>query len=154
MLVTDKHVAARNAVNARADLIELMLRDAIRPLIGKKVWKISGHGGPSAALSRAVDAVAEVERLNQSGSHWHLIIHSHVSWLSADLSIWQDGSGRTTETLHLGRRDPDGLLTEVDEAPGHRPQFTLAQVEATRARAYELQREARELLSSVRCFDR
>ena len=54
MLTTQKHIDARNAVNARADLIELMLRESMRPLIGRKVWKVSGHGGQAAALSRAV----------------------------------------------------------------------------------------------------
>ena len=154
LLVTEKHVAARNAVNARADLIELMLRKSIRPLIGRKAWKTSGNGGMSALLKKAVDAVENVERLNRTGSHWQLIVRSDVSWLTADLALWDAESGRTVETLFLGRRDSEGLLTEVDEKPGQRPQFTIQQVESARARAYELERQARELLSTVSCFNR
>lgn len=154
MLITQKHIDARNAVNARADLIESMLRESMRPLIGRKVWKVSGHGGQAAALSRAVESVCDAERLNRDDSRWFLIVRSDVHWIVADLSIRQDGSGRTVETMFLGRRDSDGILTEVDHQPGQRPQFTLKQVESARAHAYELEREARKLRSSVACFER
>ena len=154
MLTTEKHISARNAVNARADLIESMLRESMRPLIGRKVWKVSGHGGQAAALSRAVESVCEAERLNRDGSRWFLIVHSDVHWICADLYVWQEGSGRTVETMFLGRRDSDGMLTDVDEQPGQRPQFTLQQVKSARARAYELESEARKLRSSVACFER
>jgi|TARA_R100000482_G_scaffold98610_1_gene42532 hypothetical protein len=154
MLITEKHITARNAVNARADLIESMLRESMRPLIGRKVWKVSGHGGQAAALSRAVESVCEAERLNRDGSRWFLIVHSDVHWICADLYVWQEGSGRTVETMFLGRRDSDGMLTDVDEQPGQRPQFTLQQVKSARARAYELESEARKLRSSVACFER
>jgi len=154
MLTTEKHISARNAVNARADLIESMLRESMRPLIGRKVWKVSGHGGQAAALSRVVESVCDAERLNQDDSRWFLIVRSDVHWICADLSVWQDGSGRTVETLFLGKRDSEGILTEVDEQPGQRPKFTLQQVESARARAYELESEARKLRSSVACFER
>ena len=60
------------------------------------------------------------------------------------------------ESFRIGRRDDDGVMTEADSPayPEGRRQFTLAEVKAAGDRAYELETEARQLRSSIACFNR
>ena len=153
MIIDQRAIDARNALNATADLLEPELQATMADYLGKKVWKISGYGGMTAAVAKRINAI-------ELPDTYRLIITSHVSWITAELTYRYDrGDGTVNyikETFQIARRDDDGVMTETDSPtyPAGRPQFTLAQVETTNKRAFELEQQARDLRRSVAYFNR
>ena len=153
MIIDQKAIDARNHLNATADRFEPELQSLMADFLGKKVWRISGYGGVTAAIAKRIDAIELPEG-------YRLIITSPVGWITAELTYRYDrGDGcvnHIKESFQIARRDDDGVMTETDSLayPAGRPQFTLAQVETTKARAWELESQARDLRSSIACFSR
>ena len=153
MLIDQKAIDARNALNKTADWLEPELQAAMADFLGKKVWRISGYGGLAAAVSKRIDAV-------QLPDGYRLIITSPVRWITAELTYRYDrGDGTVNyikEDFVIARRDDDGVMVETDKLTyqGGRPQFTLSQVKSANDRAADLEDQARKLRSSVSCFRR
>lgn len=153
-------IDARNKLNAMADCVEPVLIAALASLTEKKVWKVSGHGGLTAAAKRAVDDLAASFGLTHEAG-WRLVITSPVTSITAELTYrYETGESAcayATEAFRIGRRDDCGILTESEANvayPCGRPQYTVHQVETALARAYELESQARDLRRSVACFTR
>ena len=148
-------IDARNNLNAMADQVEPELQALMADHLGKKVWKISGWGGLTSAVAKKL-ATIEAELPER----YRLIIRSEVSGIWADLQYRyrtpDGGYIYSKETFRIGYRDDNGVMTEADTLayPDGRPQFVLAEVKAAADRAYQLESEARELRSSIACFNR
>jgi hypothetical protein len=56
-------ICARNQLNAMADILERDLINAMAQFDGKKVWKISGYGGLTAAAANALNAAIDAHGL-------------------------------------------------------------------------------------------
>jgi len=148
MTISRAAVNCRNIVSLKANVVEGLLIRILSPYQGKKVWKTSGYGGLIAKLQKEIEAYEN----NHNISHpWRLIIRSEVSWITAELSYFVQEVGYTKETLYLGKRDDNGTLIELGECR-KRPQFTYENVIAIEQKAYELEKQAREMRSSIACF--
>lgn len=158
---TKQHdIDARNTLNAMADRFEPALIATLASFAGKKVWKISSYGGLTVAAKKAVDDTAAAFGLTHEAG-WRLVIGSTGSRIFAELTyryaISQEACDYTIETFSIGRHDDFGILIESEDClsyPAGRPQFTVAEVETTLKRAYELESQARDLRRSVACFTR
>lgn len=148
MTISRAEVNCRNIVNFKADQIEGHLIKILSPYQGKKVWKISGYGNLIAKLQKEIEAYTDDHNISYP---WRLIIRSDVSWITADLSYFVQEVGYTKEMLYLGKRDDNGTLLELGECR-KRPQFIYEEVAATEQKAYELEKQARELRSSIAYF--
>lgn len=154
-IIDQAAIDARNELNRTADQLERDLQAFMAAHLGKKVWKISGWGGFTSAVSKHLQPIeAELP------PGYRLIIRSEVSGIWADLKLCYErpegGVHYSKETFRIGRRDDTGVMTEADTPayPEGRPQFVLADVKAAADRAYELEKQARELRSSIACFNR
>jgi len=154
-IIDQAAIDARNELHRTADRVERDLQALMAAHIGKKVWKISGWGGLTSAVAKKL---ATVE--SELPPRYRLIIRSEVSGIWADLDVNYDrpegGVNYIRESFRIGRRDDDGVMTEADVPayPEPREQFTLAEVKAAADRAYELEQQARQLRSSIACFNR
>jgi hypothetical protein len=148
MTITRAAVNCRNIVNFKANEVEGHLLRILSPYQGKKVWKTSGYGGLIAKLQKEIEAY---EKDHNISNPWRLIIRSDVSWITAELDYFVQEIGYTKETLYLGKRDDNGTLVELGECR-KRPQFTYENVIAIEEKAYELEKQAREMRSSIACF--
>ena len=153
-------IHARNQLNAMADILERDLINAMAQFNGKKVWKISGYGGFTAAAAKALDSIIDANGLGRD-SEWTVLFTSHVSSINCELRLcYSTTHGHcdyAKESFRIGRRSDDGILTEPEDAltyPEGRPQFTQRQVESTLQAAYDLETQARKLRSTVSCFQR
>ena len=157
MIIDQRAIDARNRLNRKADDVEPMLQALFASYLGKKVWRISGYGGLTAAVAKEVERLANAHGLTHE-SGYRLIISSEVAWIRARLqlryNVESGGVNYIDCGFHAGKRDDQGVLIERAELcyPAYRPQFTLDQVQATKKRAYELEQQARDLRSSVSCF--
>ena len=154
-IIDQAAIDARNELNRTADRVERDLQALMASQLGKKVWKISGWGGLTSAVAKKL-ATIEAEL----PPRYRLIIRSEVSGIWADLDVHYDrsmgGVNYIKESFRIGRRDDDGVMAEADAPayPEGRKQFVLADVKAAADRAYQLESEARELRSSIACFNR
>ena len=154
-IIDQAAIDARNELNRTADRVEQDLQALMAFNLGKKVWKISGWGGLTASVAKQL-ATIEAEL----PPRYRLIIRSEVSGIWADLDVNYErpegGVKYVRESFRIGRRDDDGVMTEADSPayPDGRKQFTLAMVKATADRAYEYEQQARQLRSSIACFNR
>ena len=154
-IIDQAAIDARNELNRTADRVERDLQALMAAHKGKKVWKISGWGGLTSAVAKKL-ATIEAEL----PPRYRLIIRSEVSGIYAQLDLNYDrpegGVNYIREDFRIGRRDDDGVMTEADTPayPDGRRQFVLADVKAAADRAYELEKQARELRSSIACFNR
>ena len=112
------------------------------------MWKTSGYGGLIAKLEKEIEAYKNDHNISHP---WRLIVRSDVSWITAELDYFVKEVGYTKETIFLGKRDDNGTLLELSECR-KRPQFIYEDVIATEEKAYELEKQARELRSSIACF--
>ena len=157
MIIDQRAIDARNQLNRKADEVEPMLQALFAGFLGKKVWKISGYGGLTAAVNKEVERLSEAHGLTHEQGY-RLIIRSEVSWIRAELRLCYRVESGAVQYIdcgfNAGKRDDQGILTERGELcyPAGRPQFTLDQVQATRKRAYELENQARDLRLSISCF--
>ena len=154
-IIDQAAIDARNELNRTADRIERDLQDLMTFHMGKKVWKISGWGGLTSAVSKKFQTIED-----ELPPHYRLIIRSEVRGIWAHLDLHYErpegGVHYVNEAFRIGRRDGDGLMTEADSPtyPEGRKQFTLAEVKAAAERARQLETEASALRSSIACFKR
>ena len=148
MAITRTAVNCRNIVNHKANEVEGHLLRILSPYQGKKVWKTSGYGGLIAKLQKEIKAYEDNHNISYP---WRLIVRSDVSWITAELSYFVQEAGYTKETLYLGKRDDNGTLLELGECR-KRPQFIYEEVIEAEQKAYELERQAWKLQSSIACF--
>ena len=137
-MISQERIDAVNAANASAMFLQEALREILTPYLDRKVWKISGYGGPVASLER------DLQALQMQG---HFCLQKSVSWLYCSLR-----NGRERVEISLGKVSDDGTLLELFETQERRTDFSLAEVNGTIQKARDLEREARELLGSVREF--
>ena len=137
-MISQERIDAVNAANASAMFLQDSLREILTPYLDRKVWKISGYGGPVASLER------DLQALQMQG---HFCLQKSVSWLYCSLR-----NGRERVEISLGKVSDDGTLLELFETQERRTDFSLAEVNGTIQKARDLEREARELLGSVREF--
>ena len=153
MAITRTAVNCRNIVNLKANQVEGHLLRILSPYQGKKVWKTSGYGGLIAKLQKEIEAYENDHNISHPCGRWRLIVRSDVSWITAELDYFVQEVGYTKETIFLGKRDNNGTLLELSECR-KRPQFIYEDVIATEEKAYELEKQARELRSDIACFKR
>ena len=67
MIPTTERVTAQNQLNAAANVAQEQLRRVLVNWIGRKAWKISGHGGPVAKLKTELDQLSSAAGWNQPG---------------------------------------------------------------------------------------
>lgn len=169
MQTTQRAIDARNSLNLKADQVESALLHLMPEFLNKKVWKISGYGGKSAAFAKAVDAFSEANGIGQcnngtAGSFW-LYIRSDVSNIYAELvHRYEEPSGngyaishQIREDFRIGKRNDEGILVELEKEftyPSGRTQFDFATVKAMDAQASELESQARGLRRQISVFNR
>ena len=69
MIPTQARVDSQNQFNAAANVAQDQLRRVLVDWIGRKAWKISGHGGAVAKLAAAVDSLSDAAGWNV-GTMW------------------------------------------------------------------------------------
>jgi len=163
MYVTQGAIDARNKLNLKADQVEAALLQLMPDFLNKKVWKISGYGNPTKAFEKAVDAFEKAHKIDHSEG-FYMLMRSEIAWIHCELvhryeePSSGDGyaiSNTIRDGFRIGKRDDDGVLVELENRltyPEGRPQFDLATVKAVADRAYDLEKQARELRSSVSVF--
>jgi len=137
-MVTQERINAVNAANASAMFLQESLREILTPYLERKVWKISGYGGPVASLER------DLQALQTQG---HFFLQKSVSWLYCTLR-----NDRERVEISLGKVSEDGVLLELFDTQERRTNFTVAEVAGALQKARELEQQARELRGSVREF--
>lgn len=154
MKPTELAVETRNRTNAKAMAIQAQVIALLTPYVGKKVRKVSGHGGWVAALQPQLDALYESLRA-EGVNAW---LACDCSWLrlevKASYPISSQGVQYVRAEIYAGKVDAQGVLVDVSEPVELRTDYTLAWVEQTQAEAYRLESEARTLRSALAAFDR
>lgn len=152
-------ISARNQLNAMADILERDLINAMAKFNGKKVWKISGYGGVTAAASKAFDAVINAHGLER-GSGWLVTFSGQGRSIWCELRMCYDTTpghcDYVKESFRIGQCDDNGILTAPETQLTYmkgRPQFTERQVEFTLKTVENLEAQARKLRSTVSCFE-
>jgi hypothetical protein len=148
MAITRTQINCRNIVNAKANEVEGHLARIFSPYQGKKVWKTSGYGGLIAKLQKEIEAYEYDHNISHP---WRLVLRSDVSWITATLDYFVSEVGYTKECIFLGKRNDKGVLVELSECI-KRPQFIDEEVFATEKRIWELEKQARELKSTISCL--
>jgi hypothetical protein len=152
MITTESSVADRNLINAEANIIEGHLLRMLSPWQGKKIRKVSGHGGNVAKLQAEFDQYCLDHGCNQLNQPYWLNMYASCSSLIATLR--QSMAGTLKVEMYLGRWDnTSGILTHLGEGYKRRTDYTLEWVEATRKQAAQLEDQARELRSQLREFN-
>ena len=168
MLVTQRAIDARNRLNLKADQVESALLHLMPDFLNKKVWKVSGYGGETAAFAKAMNAFCEANEIGQcngnAGSFW-MHVRSEVSGIHVELvHRYEEPSGDQYAISHqiradfrIGKRDDDGMLVELEESltyPAGRVQFNLETVKAMDTQATALESQASGLRSQISVFAR
>ena len=147
-------VDARNQLNANAMAAEAELLAILTPWIGRKIRKTSGHGGWVAKLEPAIRDF-EGKRTSRQNQIWIACQHS---WLQLEyknmLQLQPHGVSYSTAHLSIGKIDETGVLLELFQPTELRTDYTTTEVEFARARAYELEQQARDLRHTIREFER
>lgn len=162
MYVTQRAIDARNKLNLKADQVESALLQLMPNFLNKKVWKKSGSHDRSAAFIKAIDAFEKDHGLDFSNG-FYMLMRSDIAWIHCELVYRYEepnGDGYAISNtiradFRIGKRDDDGVLVELEDSltyPEGRPQFDLATVKAAADRAYDLEKQARELRSSISVF--
>ena len=164
-MINQLTVDAQNTLNRKADQFEPAIIALLRDhFLGKKVWLISGYGGLSAPLKKAIAALETEHGIGGPDSDFFLIIRG-------EFGLWAELGYRFSEPtdhgysrshciradFRIGRKDDDGILTEPEAEltyPDGRPQFELEAVKAAAAEARKLEEQARDLRSSISVFER
>lgn len=164
--VNQSDISARNQLNAMADILERDLINAMAQFTGKKVWKKSGYGSLTAATAKIVDGIIDAHDLDRdnrgaTSGPWTVTFASQVNsvWCTIKLryDTTQGHCDYVEESFRIGRRDENGILIEPEQElafPEGRPQFTQRQVEYALKAADNLEAQARNLRSTVSCFQR
>jgi len=144
-MISQERIDAVNAANASAVVLQDNLREILTPYLGRKAWKISGYGGPVAALERELTELQSQEAAEGS----YFVVCKSVSWLYCTLRL-----DRERMEISLGKVSEDGTLLELFETQERRTNFTVAEVAGALEKARELEQQAREIRGSVREFTR
>lgn len=147
---TIERVQSQNQFNAAANVATDQLRRLLVVWIGRKAWKISGHGGAVAKLKAELDQLASIAGWNQPGQPFVSLICRH-GCLSAFFRGTFAGCQLSTD-LYLGRIDDDGILSRLDAWERLRTDYDAEEIRAASERAYELEKEARKLRQSFSVF--
>lgn len=155
MQLTPQLVDTRNAVNARAMVIQCDLAQLLAPYLGRKARKVSGYGGWVAALAKELEQY-QSEQQAEGFRCWLRVYHSWIT-LEVDTTCRTADGGAVQyvkANLSVGKVDESGVLLELFDLQQLRTDYSQAEIEAKRANAYELERQARELRSELRDFER
>ena len=149
-------VEARNGLNRAAMAAETELLEILVPYIGRKVRKTSGYGGWVAKLEPEIKAFIDRQVAECIRQAW---ISCQASWIDLECkTIIQlpERSGCTylKAQLSIGKVDESGVLLELFQPTTLRTDYTVSEIEFARARAYELESQARDLRHQVREFDK
>jgi hypothetical protein len=147
MTITQNDIDSRNGANARAMAVQHELRELFTPYLGRKLRKVSGYGGFVAAAQK------DFERLQSelAAEGVHLWCSQSVSWLYAGLRC----NGCPTVDVSIGKvQESTGELLELFEVHQRRTDYTLTEVQSKQAEAQQLERQARDLRSEIRDFER
>ena len=143
-------VDARNQLNARAMAAETELLTILAPWIGRKVRKTSGHGGWVAKLEPVIH-----ESTDRNYRTWLTCQHS---WLQLEcqsmVQLQPHGVSYAKAQLSIGKIDETGVLLELFQPTELRTNYTAQEIEFARARAYELEQQARDIRHNIREFER
>jgi hypothetical protein len=151
-MLTESKIQDRNAINALANEIGGHMLRMLSPWQGKKIRKISGHGGNVAKLQAEFDRYCFDHGYNQPGQP--LWVNMHASYTSLIVTI-RDNTRPISTELYLARFDDEtGILTALGNGDKRRTDYTLTEVEQALNRAQELETEARELRHVVNLFIR
>ena len=149
-MLTESRIQDRNAINTAANEIQGHMLRLLSPWQGKKIRKISGHGGNVAKLQAEFDRYCQDHGYNQAGQH--LWVCMTASYTSLIVTIRNTARPISTE-LYVARFDYEtGILTALGDGDKRRTDYTLAEVEQALNRAQVLEAEARELRHVVNLF--
>jgi hypothetical protein len=149
-MLTESRIQDQNAINTAANEIQGHMLRLLSPWQGKKIRKISGHGGNVAKLQAEFDRYCQDHGYNQPGQS--LWVNMHASYTSLIVQI-RDKTRPISTEVYVGRfNDETGILTHLGEGEKRRTDYTLAEVEQALARAQVLETEARSLRSKYRNF--
>ena len=150
-MLTESRIQDRNAINTAANEIQGHLLRLLSPWQGKKIRKISGHGGNVAKLQAEFDRYCQDHGYNQAGQHLWVCMTASTGLI---VTIRDTARPISTE-LYVARFDNEtGILTHLGEGEKRRTDYTLAEVEQAKYRAQVLEAEARELRRVVNLFIR
>jgi hypothetical protein len=150
MLLSETRIQDQNAINATANEVEGHLLRLLSPWQGKKIRKISGHGGNVAKLQDEFDRYCFDHGYNQPGQP--LWVNMHASYTSLIITV-RDITRPISTELYVARFDDEtGILTALGDGDKRRTDYTLTEVEQALARAQVLEAEARALRSTFRLF--
>jgi hypothetical protein len=149
-MLTESRIQDRNAINAAANEIGGHMLRMLSPWQGKKIRKISGHGGNVAKLQDEFDRYCFDHGYNQPGQP--LWVNMHASYTSLIITV-RDNTRPISAELYVARFDDEtGILTALGDGDKRRTDYTLTEVEQALARAQVLEAEARALRSTFRLF--
>ena len=149
-MLTESRIQDRNAINTAANEIQGHMLRLLSPWQGKKIRKISGHGGNVAKLQAEFDRYCQDHGYNQAGQHlWVCMTASYTSLIVTT----RDTARPISTELYVARFDYEtGILTALGDGDKRRTDYTLAEVEQALNRAQVLEAEARELRHVVNLF--
>jgi len=154
MIVKSLTITTRNSVNLKAMEIQRRLGEILVPCVGKKVRKVSGHGGWIAALDKQLDRFYAELRAEgfrcwvSCRSDW-ASLEVQATFNSADLV----GGGHAKASVSLAKITGEaGVLVEIFPPVSLRTDYTLEWVESTRKQAAQLEDQVRGLRSQLREF--
>jgi hypothetical protein len=143
-------VEARNQLNANAMAAEAELIEILTPWLGRKIRKMSGYGGWVAKLEPVIR-----EFTDRGDRTWLTCQHS---WLTLEcqsmLQLQPHGVSYSKAQLSIGKIDETGVLLELFQPTELRTNYTATEIDFARARAFELEQQARDLRHSIREFER
>jgi hypothetical protein len=149
-MLTESRIQDRNAINTAANEIQGHMLRLLSPWQGKKIRKISGHGGNVAKLQAEFDRYCQDHGYNQAGQH--LWVCMTASYTSLIVTIRDTARPISTELYVAQFDDETGILTALGDGDKRRTDYTLAEVEQALNRAQVLEAEARELRHVVNLF--
>jgi hypothetical protein len=143
-------VEARNQLNGRAMAAQAELLAILTPWLGRKIRKTSGYGGWVAKLEPVIREFSD-----RSDRTWLTCQHG---WLALEcqsmLQLQPHGVSYSKAQLSIGKVDETGVLLELFQPTELRTDYTTTEVEFARARAFELEQQARDLRHKIREFER
>ena len=156
----------RNKVNAKADEVQTKLIDLFRPFVGKKVRTISGYGDWSAPVKKILDPYLESVRDSgyrimcrySCGSLFFEIDTIYKNQKINYKGLESDHAIYVKEEFYVGRWDEDnGNLKEVSQNDvdyKRRKDWTIEELQETRNKIKELEKELSTLQGNIRSFRR
>jgi hypothetical protein len=158
MIIKSLAVTARNSVNLKTMEIQRRLGEILAPYVGKKVRKVSGHGGWIVALDKQLhNFYAEL-----STEGFHCWVSCRFDWASLEVQTTFNtadlvGGGHAVEyvktSISFAKITKEaGVLVEIFSPVSLKTDYTLEWVESTRKQAAQLEDQARGLRWQLREF--